>query len=836
MNIVLPEARLCRACAIRSGCFAVLSPCLASSLASGVRGAVRYTLDRRYYQKPAKIRRLQSGSDSGSRRREVFPKSANLKTAKREARPAGPHLSKPTITRNQVDPVISFSQRVISHDEVDYKIGLQLSKLKDDVLQPGAFGSLAVDPRDLRKQWRNFGDRFARQQDDSKTRDEDVQRVRELVRSKPRQSELHRTLRQAFLQHVISGQLNVKDEHQQELLLDCKYPTEWYPRARQAQREVHLHIGPTNSGKTYQALKKLEQARTGVYAGPLRLLAHEVYERLNAKGRTCALLTGDDRRTGDDDHTERDPMWPRKLSCTVEMTPLTRGFDVAVIDEIQMLADEQRGWAWTQALLGLNAKEIHLCGEERVLHIITTIAALCGDKLHIHRYKRLSPLAMMRRSLEGDITRLQKRDCLVGFSIVMLHAMRQLIEKRLKKKCAVVYGGLPAETRAQQAKLFNDPDNDYDFLVASNAIGMGLNLDIGRLIFQSAGRIVNGAFLPLKNHEVKQIAGRAGRYSTAAQDMTAAAGTPARATKGDANIVETVRDRGGLVTTLEKFDYGRISQAMESEPEAITSAGLLPPDTLITRFAKRYPAGTPFSFILSRVVSVSGASDRFFICDMWSPIAVAEAIDTVDGLTVPARLTFCASPVDPRKPEERKFARALAQKVADNQDCSVLDFPELELELLEDDYVADRKYLYSLEKLNKLLVIYAWVSYRFIGIFLQIELAQHVRSLVETRTNETLSKLSFDYEMMQKQRERTAALAQNEPEADENIERDQDDNEQVDGESLDEGQASANKNNLANHSKDVDDASGVPRLPPPDTSDVIADIEAPSRSISVGAG
>jgi ATP-dependent RNA helicase SUPV3L1/SUV3 len=104
-----------------------------------------------------------------------------------------------------------------------------------------------------------------------------------------------------------------------------------------------MHVGPTNSGKTYAALKRLEEAETGIYAGPLRLLAHEVYERMNDQGVPFNLLTGEERRESDG---------VEKWAATVEMTPLNKRLDVAVIDEIQMINDEQRGWAWTQALLG----------------------------------------------------------------------------------------------------------------------------------------------------------------------------------------------------------------------------------------------------------------------------------------------------------------------------------------------------------------------------------------------------------------------------------------------------------------------------------------------------
>ena len=273
----------------------------------------------------------------------------------------------------------------------------------------------------------------------------------------------------ALQAHVANFAFTKSDISNQVRLADLRYPYEWYPATRAIQRKIHLHVGPTNSGKTYHALKRLETASSGIYAGPLRLLAHEVYSRLNALGKPCNLITGDER-------VEVAGEQVNMASCTVEMVPVNQDVEVAVVDEIQMIGNDNRGWAWTQAVLGLKAQELHLCGEERAVPLITELAAAMGDQLEIHHYERLSPLMAMSTSLNGDLRKLRKGDCLVVFSRMQIHSYRKDIENLTGKRVAVVYGSLPPEIRAQQAKLFNDPDNDYDFLVASDAIGMGLNL------------------------------------------------------------------------------------------------------------------------------------------------------------------------------------------------------------------------------------------------------------------------------------------------------------------------------------------------------------------------
>lgn len=256
----------------------------------------------------------------------------------------------------------------------------------------------------------------------------------------------------------------------QRKVADLRYPAEWYPRARSIQRTIHLHVGPTNSGKTYQALKRLEHSKSGFYAGPLRLLAQEVYHRFKDKDIPCSLVTGDEVKVPETGEA------PRVISNTVEMVSLGREYDVGVIDEIQMIAEPKRGWAWTRAMLGTQVSELHLCGETRTVPLVRELCALTGDNLEIHRYERLNPLEAMSSSLKGNLNNLRKGDCLVSFSRVGIHALKADIEKTTGRRAAIVYGGLPAEIRTQQANLFNDPDNDYDYLVASDAIGMGLNL------------------------------------------------------------------------------------------------------------------------------------------------------------------------------------------------------------------------------------------------------------------------------------------------------------------------------------------------------------------------
>ena len=273
--------------------------------------------------------------------------------------------------------------------------------------------------------------------------------------------------------------------------MNRQFPTDEFEKARKMHRKIIMHVGPTNSGKTHHALRALAAAKSGVYAGPLRLLAHEVWERLNTgqivplgiqddlssnapKGsqskhaRVCNLYTGEEQKILDPDA----PL----LSCTVEMLLYARVYDVAVVDEIQMIGDLERGGAWFTAVAGLAAHEIHLCGEETAIPLVEKLLKVTGDELVIRRYERLTPLVIENESLGGNLTKVRKGDCIVTFSRSSIFGIKRQVEEQTGLRCAVVYGRLPPEVRSEQAALFNDPNSGYDVIIGSDAIGMGLNL------------------------------------------------------------------------------------------------------------------------------------------------------------------------------------------------------------------------------------------------------------------------------------------------------------------------------------------------------------------------
>jgi ATP-dependent RNA helicase SUPV3L1/SUV3 len=552
----------------------------------------------------------------------------------------------------------------------------------------------------------------------------------------------------AFNTFLLRNHTTPQMTESQKKMADLTNPAEWFPATRAMQRTIHVHVGPTNSGKTYNAMQALERARSGIYAGPLRLLAHEVYQRLSAKGHPCALVTGEEVRLPEGTDTYY-------TSCTVEMTPLNRPVDVCIIDEIQMLGDTDRGPMWTTALLGVQAREVHVCGEDRAVPLIRSLCASVGDRCVIHRYNRLTPLKTLSQPL-GEWRNLRKGDAVVAFSRVTIHQLKKQIELETGRRCAVVYGSLPPEVRAQQAALFNDPDNEYDFLVASDAIGMGLNLEVKRVVFEATNKFNGITVQPLAISDIRQIGGRAGRFRSAHKEMTeGGAGTG----KGTATLAMTESARAelktGYVTTYDERDLKSVHDAFGAEVAPIEQAYLQPPVSVIEAFASYYPPNTPLSFILQRIHDIATVSSRFRMRIKPDMIDIANAIQEFP-LNIYDRVVMLASPAAlSRDSEPLRILKAIARAIATRQGGHILDMPEFRLELVDmtPQHGKEQDYLHRLELLNKAMTLYLWVSYRFSGVFPAQEVAFVARERVHARINEMLDKIRFDETRLGKMRE-----------------------------------------------------------------------------------
>ena len=291
-------------------------------------------------------------------------------------------------------------------------------------------------------------------------------------------------------------------------LLIALNPKDEYPEARAMRRRFILHLGGTNTGKTYAGFQRLIRAGTGIYLAPLRLLALEAQETLLDAGVDCSLSTGEeeDLREGD-----------THMAATAEKLSLERRYDVAVIDECQMIADPQRGYAWTRAILGVLAPEVHLCAAPEAKHLLIRLIESCGDTYEVQEHQRTTPLICMTHPI--DYQRVQPGDALITFSKVGVLSVAEDL-RQSGKEPAIIYGALPYATRRRQMEGFLEGRMKY--IVSTDAIGMGLNLPIRRVIFMDTEKFDGVERRPLKPEEIRQIAGRAGRYGMYAKGYVGA--------------------------------------------------------------------------------------------------------------------------------------------------------------------------------------------------------------------------------------------------------------------------------------------------------------------------
>ena len=275
------------------------------------------------------------------------------------------------------------------------------------------------------------------------------------------------------------------------------YP-DTFELARRLQRTVTLYVGPPNSGKTHAAFEQLAQAHDGVYLAPLRVLARYGRDRLVARGVACSLLTGEENVPADG---------AQVVSSTIEMVATRIPVDLAVIDEAQMIFDPSRGWAWTQAIVGVPANEVIIICSAYAVPVIENLLGLCGERCSVRLFERKQHVELLPHPV--PVSALKHGDAVVAFSRRDVLTLRDRISAD-GHPVSVVYGALPPEVRRREAERF--ATGESHILVATDAIGMGLNLPIRRVLFSTLTKFDGVADRTLEESEVHQNAGRAGRY------------------------------------------------------------------------------------------------------------------------------------------------------------------------------------------------------------------------------------------------------------------------------------------------------------------------------------
>ncbi len=410
-----------------------------------------------------------------------------------------------------------------------------------------------------------------------------------------------------------------RDALRQQLL--AAFPT-WRHGGREDQR-LTLHIGPPNSGKTYQALEALKGAGIGWYLAPLRLLAFEVYDRLNAAGVPCNLLTGEEsiQREG-----------AMITAATVEMFNPNQKARCVVIDEAHMIADSSRGWAWTRAMMEATAPEIRVITSPAGRDLIERMARAAALPVAVVEHQRLAPIKVADRA--WTLESIPDRTILVAFSRKTVLQLKTYLE-RMKRTVSVVYGSLPPEVRRKQADRF--ANGETQICIATDAVGMGLNLPADAVCFYEVEKFDGKEMRPLNAAEVHQIGGRAGRFGLSS---------------------------GGTISATDRFGVKLLEDRFNSTPPDLTFARVAPetedlallPGTLAEKYTRwKDLSGIPAEW--RELVRPTDIEERVALAEMLKPWEVERL-----GLEASVRLVNA-----PTKENTRMYWRDCADGVVNDE-------------------------------------------------------------------------------------------------------------------------------------------------------------------------
>lgn len=468
-----------------------------------------------------------------------------------------------------------------------------------------------------------------------------------------------------------------------------QYP-DTFPAAEMPRRFVAL-LGPTNSGKTHRAIEALKRATSGVYLAPLRLLANENYERLDESGVPVSLVTGEERKL----HPAA-----RHVASTVEMLDPHRPVDVAVIDEVQMLDDTDRGGAWTAAVCGVPAQTVYLLGSPAAEPALHALAARLGVPLTVERLERKAPLEVEPRAL-GGLGALRPGDALIAFSRRDVLFLAQQLS-RMGRSVAAIYGALSPEARRAQARRF--ASGEADIVVATDAIGMGLNLPIRRVVFTAVTKFdgYDEDFVP--RALLHQIAGRAGRYGL---------------------------HEAGRVCALDDEAHRHLARELRKQPAALRATRFQVSPSLDHLRALREATGEDgLDGLLQRFVRNLDLQDDFFVPANLAEQATRAPLVDRTGLPLEDRLMLSLVPINTQVVVLDNAWRGWVWAMAKGETVHWLDTrrPQyLDLQEAEDAC--------------RLCAGYSWLSYRRPDVFpdgeaardLALELSAHIDALLARR-------------------------------------------------------------------------------------------------------
>ena len=519
-----------------------------------------------------------------------------------------------------------------------------------------------------------------------------LQTLADLETSDPAE-QVYDRIRQRIIHAVEREQEERHAARTKESINLAEYPASFEVASRMPRRFIAL-LGPTNSGKTHRAMEALMKAPSGIYLAPLRLLALENFERMQAarphgKPLKVSLVTGEERRLAEG---------ATHVASTVEMLDSRNRVDVAVIDEIQMLADRDRGAAWTAAVCGAPASVVYLVGAPEARRAIEALADRLEVPLEVHVLKRMAPLAMEPgavRKLRG----LRRGDAVIAFSRREVLKWRDMITE-IGLSVATVYGNLSPEVRRAQAERFRD--GSADIVVGTDALAMGLNMPIARIVMTTAIKYNGYEEEEISAALARQIAGRAGRYGVHEEGFVA----------GYDNDTHEVM-RALLKEKLAPLPASGF--AVAPSIEQLHRIASVTNETSLVKLLKRFVHNidVPDGFFYPRITE--DQSERA----IW--------LDTLP-LTVAEKFMLSLVPISSKVPSLQgaweHWATSLAKKKVTKLEPDSGSLRFLNLQEVED---ACRRYS-----------AYAWIAYRQPEYFPSVELAQELSRAASERVDSLL--------------------------------------------------------------------------------------------------
>ncbi|MBJ7312883.1 RNA helicase [Rugamonas sp. CCM 8940] len=500
-------------------------------------------------------------------------------------------------------------------------------------------------------------------------------------------------IRQRF-EHAVEREVEERHaERTKQSINLAEYPAS-FEMARRLPRRFIALLGPTNSGKTHQAIEALAKADSGVYLAPLRLLALENYERLqtvqrHGKPLAVSLVTGEERRL---------MAGACHVASTVEMLDTRTPVDVAVIDEIQMLGDRDRGAAWTAAVCGAPARTVYLVGAPEARQAIEALAARLECPLEVHLLKRKGPLAMEPMAVR-KVRNLRRGDAVIAFSRREVLKWCDLVTE-MGLSVATVYGNLSPEVRRAQAQRFRD--GEADVVVGTDAIAMGLNMPIARIVMTTTVKYNGVDEEEIPAALARQIAGRAGRFGVHEE---------------------------GLVAGYDEETHKVMRELLREKPVPLKANGFAVAPTL--EHLHRIAAVTgeqALAKLLKRFVHNIDVPDGFFYPRITEDqFDRAAWLDTLE-LTVAEKFVLSLVPVSTKVASLQHawegWATALSRKKTMRLGGERNQIGQLNLQQVEDTC--------------RLYSAYAWLAYRLPEYFPDAELAQLLSREASTRVDQLL--------------------------------------------------------------------------------------------------